>query len=161
MLSIQLAYSDSNQQRAQVMWDAIRYEFSMMGWKNFYQGILPVLLMFGLWIYVPRHRARYRQYRKRFEQTLDSTVQGQVLYIQKLHLPPGEDGLIRFLGHNIHFTMIIDEQVYHKEQFVPSTVDPEINQQLFRWRNGDTKALVRYNSCDPSINTLQLINFVF
>ena len=143
------------------MWEAIRYEFSMMDWKKSIQVFLPILLIFGSWVYVPIRQARYRANRKRFEQTFDSVVTGQVLFVRKLHQPAGDDGRIRILGYEVHFITTIEGEVIEKEQYIPKTVYPSLNQQIRRWMNGDTKALVRYQTGDPHRNTLQLVDFVY
>lgn len=143
------------------MWEAIKYELSIMDWRVSWKVFLAILLVGGSWIYVPLRHARYRVNRKRFEQTFDAITTGQILFIRKLHQPAGEDGRVRLMGYQVHYTMMLHHQLYEREQYIPKTVDLGINQQIRQWMNGDTKALIRYQTDDPHHNTLQLIDLVY
>lgn len=143
------------------MWEALKYEFSMMTLPNALKTILPILLLFGSWVYVPYYQSNYRQRRRKFEYTFDAETSGQIRNIRKLYYPAGEEGLIRLKGHEVTYQMTIGENSYQNILTIPRQVDPAINRRLAEWMEGETDALIRYQSNDPTKNTIKLIDFVY
>ena len=143
------------------MWEDLKYDLSMMTLPNALKTLLPILLLFGSWIYVPFHRSSYRYRRKKFERTFDAETCGQIRSIRKLYLPAGEDGIIRLKGHEIIYQMTIDEIPYQNTLTISKQIDPAINRRLAQWIQGETDALIRYQSIDPTNNTVKLIDFVY
>ncbi|WP_099152350.1 hypothetical protein [Flavilitoribacter nigricans] len=126
------------------MLDALRYEFSVMTWKNHLTlwGIL--LFCYGIWVYLPLDRANYRIKRAKQEANYTSETPGQLLSIRKLYLPAGERGIIRFVGHELRYKANMQGRIIEHTEIIPKNPDPDINSLLKSMMDGETRIIVKF-----------------
>ena len=139
------------------MLDALRYELSVMTWKNHLMLCGILLFCYGLWVYLPQDRANYRTKRAKLEATYTGEAPGMLLSIRKLYRPTGDDGIIRFVGHVLRYRADIQGRVIENTEFIPKNPDPGINGLLKAMMEGETEIIVKFQLQKTGKNLVKLI----
>ncbi|MCB0632370.1 MAG: hypothetical protein R2824_17490 [Saprospiraceae bacterium] len=139
------------------MFESIRYELSMMSWKNYAALFGIFLLCLILWIYLPSRKSNYRQRREKLEVQYREEIPGSLLNIRKLYRPAGQDGQIRFTGHELHFQYEVDGHIWQNQEFIPKNPDREINGILRQLNDGNTSIWVKYHTAQPQQSIVKLV----
>lgn len=126
------------------MLDALRYELSVMTWKNHLMLYGILLFCYHFWVYLPKDRANYRTKRAKLEATYTGEAPGRLLSIRKLYLPAGERGIIRFVGHELRFRADIQGRVIEYTEIIPKNPDPGINGLLKEMMEWEREVTVKF-----------------